>query len=92
MGYEPSASEIQKLLSDAQVVVNGFVAAGNIQGEMRAKIAMAELHELADNVPAAKAIAADVRPVAEALGLAEVLILAEQHLAGSLCCRPLRQA
>ncbi len=82
-GEPPSRLEIETLLSEAKAVAGGFVAAGNIEGEMRAKIAAAELHEIVDDLATAKAIAAEVRPIAEALGLAEVLKLAEQHLTGT---------
>jgi hypothetical protein len=83
MGERPARSEIEKLLTDAKDVADGFAAAGNIEGEMRAKIAAADLYEIVDDVAGAKAIAGEVRPIAEALGLAEVLRLAEQHLTGT---------
>jgi hypothetical protein len=85
MGYGegPTAAELQMLLAEADRIIAGFSEARNIELEMRAKIAKADILEMGDDFAGAKAIADDVRPVAEALGLAETAELARKHLAGS---------
>jgi len=83
LGERPSRTQIEVLLSEAKEVSKIFAAAGNIEGEMRAKIAEADLYELVDDSASAKTAAQEVKRVAEALGLAELQILADHHLDGT---------
>ncbi len=78
----PVRSEIEPLIKEAEELAAQFGSAGNIEGEMRARIAICDLYEIIDDISAAKNIAGSVKPIAEALGLTEVLSLAEQHLCG----------
>jgi hypothetical protein len=83
VGRPPGRQEVDRLLTDARDVADKFSVAGNIEGEMRAKLAAADLYEILDDIPSAKRVASEAKSVAEALGLAEITRLADQHLTGT---------
>lgn len=82
VGTGPERSEVEGMLSEAKAIADEFAATGNLEGELRAKLVAADIHEIADDIAAAKGVAAEVRPVAEALELADFQEKAQQHLTG----------
>lgn len=92
VGHGPSQSEAAPLLAEAKAVAELFDLAGDIAGEMRAKIAEADIHEIMGDIAAAKKIAAEVKVVADALALEEIGDLAKQHLTGTTILQQLEAA
>jgi hypothetical protein len=73
--------QIQRLVEDIGRAVEIFSKAGQLEGELRAKMLTADLYELAGREAEAKEIAGEVLPKAKAMGYAVIIGHAEEHLA-----------
>lgn len=75
-------SDTENLITSLEEIIRQYVQARQYEGELRAKIVLADFFELEGEVDRAKQIAQDVKVRAETLGYAVPLARAEEHLAG----------
>ncbi len=90
MGQElPSLPDaaLHPLMQGAEQAMKIFARAGNLEGELRARMLLADLFELAGQQAAARSLAEYVLPRARAMGYARVESLAQDHLAGGSLLR-----
>lgn len=79
---EVPQDQIQQLAESVGRAGEIFSKAGQLEGELRAKMLTADLYELAGREDEAKQIAGDVLPKAQAMGYATIVARAEEHLSG----------
>lgn len=79
---EVPQDQIQRLVGDVGKAVEIFSKAGQLEGELRAKMLTADLHELAGREAEAKEIAGEVLPKAQAMGYAVIVGHAEELFSG----------
>jgi hypothetical protein len=85
LGREPSPvpdNAVHPLMADAEEAMKIFAQAGNLEGELRARMLLADLFELAGQQAAARSLAEHVLPRARAMGYTRVESLAQDHLSG----------
>jgi hypothetical protein len=80
---------IHPLMNDAEQAIRIFARAGNLEGELRARMLLADLSDLAGQENAARSMAEDVLPRARAMGYAHIESLAMEHLSGGCLRRQL---
>ncbi len=73
---------IQNNIENANHAIEIFKQAGNLEGELRANMLLADLYDLIGRNADAQRIAADVLPKAKALNYAALLGRAQDHLSG----------
>jgi hypothetical protein len=73
---------IQNNIDNAQFALETFSQAGNLEGELRAKMLLADLYDLIGREADAQEIARDVLPKAKAMNYAALIGRAEDHLSG----------
>jgi hypothetical protein len=79
---EIPAAQLQEVTSGASAVIEAFRRAGHLEGELRAKMSLADIMELAGLRDKAQEIALDVLPKAEAMEYSQLVYRANQHLSG----------
>jgi tetratricopeptide (TPR) repeat protein len=79
---EVPQDQIQMLIENIGKAVEIFSKAGQLEGELRAKMLIADLYELAGREAEAKEIAGEVLPKAQAMGYAVIVGHAEELLSG----------
>jgi hypothetical protein len=80
---EPSSEELEALKSQARQVVEAYQRTRNVEGELRARMLLADVLELGGDIAGAKDLARDVLPAAQAMGLARLAVDAQRHLSGN---------
>ena len=85
VGYEPllPSEFIQNVLSDTDAARQLYAQIGRLESELRMKIQMADLYEIAEQREAAKRIAEGVLPQAQALSFQALERRALQHIEGN---------
>jgi hypothetical protein len=73
---------IQGIIDSAKQAIEAFSQAGNLEGELRAKMLMADGYELIGDTESAKTVASEVLPMAQAIEYASLISRASEHLAG----------
>jgi hypothetical protein len=73
---------IQNNIGNAQLALETFSLAGNLEGELRARMLLADLYDLIGREAEAQEIARDVLPKAKAMNYAALIGRAEDHLSG----------
>jgi Domain of unknown function (DUF4365) len=76
-----SEDAIQGIVESAKQAIEIFSQSGNIEGELRAKMLIADSKELIGDYDEAKAIALDVLPNAQAMEYVSLISRAQEHLA-----------
>ncbi len=92
LGQTPPAvpdGALHPLMSDAEQAMKIFARADNLEGELRARMLLADLFDLAGQENVARTLAEDVLPRARAMGYARVESLAQDHLSGGSMWRQL---
>jgi hypothetical protein len=74
-------AEVDNLITSLEDITEQFVQARQYEGELRAKMLLADLQEFQGQVDRAKEIALDVKVRAEVLGYAIPLARSQEHLA-----------
>lgn len=80
----PQISEdaAQKHINDIKAVIEIFSITGDLDGELTAKLLIADFHELIGEETQAQKIASEVLPQAEAMGYVRQIEHARDHIAG----------
>ena len=73
---------VQNNIHNAMQALKLFSQASNLEGELRAKMLIADLCELMGRVDEAQAIAREVLPKAKAMAYSALVYRAEEHIAG----------
>jgi hypothetical protein len=77
-----SEATIHATMADAERAIEIFSQADNLEGELRAKIQLAELFVLAGQDSAARSLAQDVLPKAQAFNYVNLIVQAQEHVSG----------
>ena len=80
--WQPATNLLYALMGDVEAAVNIYQQAGNLEGETRAKLLLADLFEMAGNEPAAKKLAEGAIVVAQAMGYERLESHAREHIEG----------
>jgi hypothetical protein len=78
---EMPESALHPLMQDAEQAMKMFSQSGNLEGELRAKMALAEMFDVFGQAAAARSLAQDVLPNARAMGYVRIEAHANEHLA-----------
>ena len=74
-------SALHPLMQDAEQAIKMFSHAGNLEGELRAKVALADMFDMFGQTAAARSLAQDVLPKARAMGYVRIEAHANEHMA-----------
>jgi hypothetical protein len=69
-------------IDDAQAALRIYTSLGRLEGELRAKMQLADLYDLAGQRAEARSLAGEVLPQAQAMDYPHLVARAEQHLSG----------
>ena len=78
----PPRQFVDELLTEAAQAIQVYGLAGAVEGEVRVKLLVADLHDLAGDSDKAKAIAGNVLPIAEAMSYGPLQVSAREHVEG----------
>lgn len=79
-GVGPDHAALNALKRDAEAAVAIFARADHLEGQLRAKLGLADICELLEDLTGAKRVAAEVLPIAEAMGLVDLVERARSFL------------
>jgi hypothetical protein len=80
--FDVPAEAIDSPVEDARRAAELFAQSRDPEGELRAKMLIADLHDLVGNTEEAQAIAQEVLPKATAMDYAALVMRANEHLSG----------
>jgi len=83
LGSDIPADAIKPVQADAQAAIAIFSQIDHVEGELHAKLNLADLYQLVDDSTNAKILATEVLPRATAFGLSQLVDQAKAHLAGN---------
>ncbi len=79
---KPQRDIIDQLIKEAEQAIAIYKVAGSVEGEVRVKLLVADLHDVVGEPEKGKAIAEDVLPVAEAMNYGRLRAHAKEHAEG----------
>jgi hypothetical protein len=80
--FSPPPEMIARLIAEAKVARDVYSAAGALEGELRAKLLIADLLEFAGRTAEARALACEVLPQAQAMDYVRLTDSAQGHVSG----------
>jgi len=80
--WDPSEATLRGLMGEAEQAIQIYRRAGNVEGESRAKLLLADLFDLTGQEQAAKALAEGVLPAAQAMNYGRLEEHAREYIAG----------
>jgi hypothetical protein len=80
VSVEIPEAQFQAVIDDAEQAMKIYMQAGQMEGELRATMHLADIFELAGRETAARDLARDVLPKAQAMDYVSIKVRAQQHI------------
>src|SRR4029077_21081530 len=79
---KPPRKIVDQLIEEGEQAIAIYKVAGSVEGEVRVKLLVADLHDVVGEPEKGKAIAEDVLPIAEAMNYGRLTAHAREHVEG----------